>query len=267
LLDPIVEVRPAKHQVDDLLGEIRKRIEKHERVMITTLTKRSAEDLTEYYQGLGIKVKYLHSDIKTVERTEIIRDLRLGVFDVLVGINLLREGLDIPEVSLVAITDADKEGFLRSERSLVQTIGRAARNSDGRVILYGDHITKSMEKAINETERRRRIQEQYNTEHGITPTTIKKRIREGLLEVYDNRAMLPQNHKQTDRVAAPFAEYLADPNQIGKKIFELKAQMKSLSKELEFEAAAKVRDEVKRLELIQLSLLSADFPVAELGEG
>jgi excinuclease ABC subunit B len=185
--------------------------------LITTLTKRSSEDLTEYYEGLGIKVKYLHSDIKTVERTEIIRDLRLGVFDVLIGINLLREGLDIPEVSLVAITDADKEGFLRSERSLVQTIGRAARNSDGSVILYADHVTESMEKAIRETARRRTIQEAYNKEHGITPQTIKKRVRESLMDIYgesDSPAPQPAGRgrgrelgKNVSKLATPESVY------------------------------------------------------------
>jgi excinuclease ABC subunit B len=185
LIDPVVEIRPVKHQVDDLLKEIRDRVAKQERVLITTLTKRSAEDLTEYYESLGVKVKYLHSDIKTIERSQILRDLRLGVFDVLVGINLLREGIDIPEVSLVGITDADKEGFLRSERSLIQTIGRAARNINGRVILYADVRTKSIEKAISETDRRRRIQSQYNLDHGITPSSIRKKISEGLGNVFD----------------------------------------------------------------------------------
>jgi excinuclease ABC subunit B len=185
LIDPVVEIRPVRHQVDDLLKEIRDRIAKNERVLITTLTKRSAEDLSEYYESLGLKVKYLHSDIQTMERVEILRDLRLGVFDVLIGINLLREGLDIPEVSLVGITDADKEGFLRSERSLIQTIGRAARNINGVVILYADVVTDSIKKAMSETERRRTIQKQYNTDNGITPITIKKKISEGLGDLFD----------------------------------------------------------------------------------
>jgi excinuclease ABC subunit B len=255
LLDPIVEVRPARHQVDDLLGEIRKRIAKNERVLITTLTKRSAEDLTEYYESLGLKVKYLHSDIKTMERTEILRDLRLGVFDILIGINLLREGLDIPEVSLVAITDADKEGFLRSERSLVQTIGRAARNAEGVVILYADTVTESMRKAISETNRRRGIQEQYNLAQGITPETIKKRIRESLTDIYtisEPAAPLPGVRK----VAAADKAYLGDPKKIAKEIVKLRKKMKTHSENLEFEDAARLRDEVKRLELIQLNLLS-----------
>ena len=273
LLDPNVEVRPARHQVDDLLKEIRATIEKGDKILVTTLTKRSAEDLTEYYESLGLKVKYLHSDITTIERTEIIRDLRLGVFDVLVGINLLREGLDIPEVSLVAITDADKEGFLRSERSLIQTIGRAARNSEGRVILYADQITESMERAITETKRRRGIQEAYNEEHGITPATIKKRVRESVYAIYDQSvpaAPLPGLSKADLKlVAAPKAEYLKDPKLIDKEIAKLRKQMKKASDNLEFEDAARVRDDIKRLELVQLSLLEGDVDqsLAKVSEG
>ena len=262
LIDPQIEVRTARHQVDDLLGEIRKRIEKDERVLVTTLTKRSAEDLTEYYESLNLKVKYLHSDIKTIERTEIIRDLRLGVFDVLIGINLLREGLDIPEVSLVAITDADKEGFLRSERSLIQTIGRAARNAEGRVILYADTVTDSMKKAIDETNRRRGIQEEYNKAHGITPATVKKRIRDSVLNIYDQAtpaAPVPGlSKKDLKLVQAPKAEYMKDPKAIDKEIVRLKKKMKQASDSLEFEEAAKLRDDVKRLELIQLSLFDGE---------
>jgi len=276
LLDPKVEVRPAKHQVDDLLKEIRLRIERGERVLVTTLTKRSSEDLTEYYEGLGIKVKYLHSDIKTVERTEIIRDLRLGVFDVLVGINLLREGLDIPECSLVAITDADKEGFLRSERSLVQTIGRAARNSEGIVILYADNITDSMKKAMSETARRRGIQEQYNLANGITPTTIRKKIRESLMEIYGESATpAPQpmgrgrgsGVGKSSKVAEPENVYRVanegmDPKKLAKEVERLRKSMRKHAESLEFEAAAKIRDEVKRLQMVQLSLLDGDTDLA-----
>ncbi len=264
LLDPQLEVRTAKHQVDDLLGEIRIRVKKNERVLITTLTKRSAEDLTEYYESLGVKVKYLHSDIKTMERTEILRDLRLGVFDVLIGINLLREGLDIPEVSLVAITDADKEGFLRSERSLIQTIGRAARNVEGRVILYADKMTDSMSKAISETNRRRGIQEEYNKVHGITPATIKKKIRESLADIYhasEPAAPLPGSKKMTAAVAAAKKDYLTDPVKAEKQITKLRKDMKKASADLNFEEAAKIRDEVKRLELIVMALMSG--PVEE----
>lgn len=254
LVDPIVEVRPVKTQVDDLLKEIRIRIEKKERVLITTLTKRSSEDLTEYYESIGIKVKYLHSDIETIERSEIIRDLRLGVFDVLIGINLLREGLDIPEVSLVGITDADKEGFLRSERSLIQTIGRAARNSEGHVILYADRITNSMQKAMDETSRRRKIQIEYNTLHGITPQTIKKKIREGIGDMFDGSLSAYKLQGAKDKTAEQLKKFSAKPNKIQDEIIKLKGKMKKLSSELEFEEAASVRDEIKRLEILELQI-------------
>lgn len=251
LLDPEVIVKPAKHQLDDLLVEIKNRVPKKERVLVTTLTKKSAEDLTDFLTKKNVRVKYLHSDIHTVERTEIIRDLRLGVFDVLVGINLLREGLDIPEVSLVAILDADKEGFLRSERSLVQTIGRAARNANGQVILYADVITDSMKRAMDETKRRRGIQEQYNKQHGITPKTIFKKVNLGLLELYDpnlknDEGLLELTHRAK--------EYEKKPNLLTEEIIKLKQKMKSLSQDLEFEEAAKVRDEIKRLEILELEI-------------
>lgn len=257
LIDPVVEIRPVKHQVDDLLNEIRIRIAKKERVLITTLTKRSSEDLTEYYESLGIKVKYLHSEIHTLERIEILRDLRLGVFDVLIGINLLREGLDIPEVSLVGITDADKEGFLRSERSLIQTIGRAARNANGRVILYADVMTDSMKKAIGETERRRKIQSDYNTEHGITPQTIMKRIRQGMGDLYDGSL----GAKKLDETSIEFEKLKKlkeKPSELQKEIDKLQKKMKKLSANLEFEEAAKVRDEMKRLQILQLQTLEGE---------
>jgi excinuclease ABC subunit B len=257
LIDPIVEVRPVKHQVDDLLNEIRIRIAKKERVLITTLTKRSSEDLTEYYESLGIKVKYLHSEIHTLERIEILRDLRLGVFDVLIGINLLREGLDIPEVSLVGITDADKEGFLRSERSLIQTIGRAARNANGRVILYADVMTESMKKAMGETDRRRKIQSDHNTLHGITPQTIIKRIREGMGDLYDGSLGTRKLVEMTPEFEK-LQKLKEKPNQIQKEIDRLQKKMKKLSQELEFEEAAKVRDEMKRLQILQLKMLEGE---------
>lgn len=249
LVDPEIEVRPVRFQVDDILKEIKIRVAKKERVLITTLTKRSAEDLTEYYESVGVKVKYLHSEIKTIERTEILRDLRLGVFDVLVGINLLREGLDIPEVSLVAITDADKEGFLRSERSLIQTIGRAARNAEGRVLLYADRITDSMKKAMAETQRRRTIQQKYNQTHGITPETIKKKIREGLGNLFDGSLgtydLMSENTK---------TEVLKQkPKELQKNLEKLKQKMKKLAQNLEFEEAAKIRDEIKRIEILDLN--------------
>jgi excinuclease ABC subunit B len=243
----------VKHQVDDLLKEIRLRVEKKERVLVTTLTKRSAEDLTEYFESLNVKVKYLHSDIDTLERTEIIRDLRLGVFDVLIGINLLREGLDIPEVSLVAITDADKEGFLRSERSLIQTIGRAARNLNGRVILYADRITKSMEKAMSETDRRRTIQQEYNEKHGITPASVKKKIKDGLGEMFEGhpRVMIT---KEAIKQQEKLEKFHAHPEKIQKEILRLREKMRQHASKLEFEDAAKVRDEIKRLEILELTV-------------
>ena len=234
LLDPKIEVRPIEGQVDDLYGEICKRVEKSERVLVTTLTKKMAERLTEYFEDMGLKVRYLHSEIETIERMEIIRDLRLGVFDVLVGINLLREGLDIPEVSLVAILDADKEGFLRSDTSLIQTIGRAARNADGTVIMYADTITGSMQRAISETERRRKIQAEYNREHGITPQTIKK----GVYEIIEATVKDGEERPRTKAV---------EPENIEKTIAELTAEMKKAAELLQFELAAKLRDEINRL--------------------
>jgi len=240
LIDPIIEIRPTKGQIDDLLGEIRDRIAKDERVLVTTLTKKMSEDLTDYMKEVGIKVRYLHSDIKTLERMAILRDLRLGVFDVLIGINLLREGLDLPEVSLVAILDADKEGFLRSERSLIQTIGRAARNASGRVIMYGDKITDSMEKAISETDRRRTIQLAYNEKHGITPQTIVKKVRD-LIEA--------------TKAAESKSTYLTgteDLSKLSKKdrasiVERLEFEMKEAAKSLQFERAAELRDALLEL--------------------
>ncbi len=254
LVDPQIEVRPVKNQVDDLLKEIRIRVEKKERVLITTLTKRSAEDLTEYYESIGVKVKYLHSDVETIERTEIIRDLRLGVFDVLVGINLLREGLDIPEVSLVGITDADKEGFLRSERSLIQTIGRAARNVEGRVILYADRITQSMKKAMDETDRRRKIQEDHNIKHGITPKTIRKKIHDGVGNMFDGALSVYDLQGVKDKTSEQLKKFAEKPNKIQDEITKLKTKMKKLSAQLEFEEAASVRDDIKRLQILELQI-------------
>ena len=237
LLDPIIEVRPIENQIDNLLVEINSVIEKGERVLVTTLTKKMSEDLTNYLKEVGIKVKYLHSDIDTLERTEIIRDLRLGKFDVLVGINLLREGLDIPEVSLVAILDADKEGFLRSETSLIQTVGRAARNAEGKVIMYADKITRSMQATIEETKRRREIQSLYNKEHGIIPKTIQKSIRDSIeaTKVADEEAIY--GIKETD-----------DIEEIKKNIEALKAEMMEAAQNLQFERAAELRDKIKQLE-------------------
>ncbi|MES9869593.1 MAG: excinuclease ABC subunit UvrB [Sedimenticola sp.] len=246
LVDPEVEVRPATSQVDDLLSEIHLRLEQEERVLVTTLTKRMAEDLTDYLTEHGIRVRYLHSDIDTVERVEIIRDLRLGEFDVLVGINLLREGLDMPEVSLVAILDADKEGFLRSEGSLIQTIGRAARNANGKAILYADKITGSMRRAIDETERRRAKQVAYNEEHGITPQTIRKAIADIMEGAH---AGAPMQAKQYAKVAEEEAEYAAlTPQQMAKRINDLEKKMYQHARDLEFEEAARVRDQIKALQ-------------------
>jgi len=253
LLDPVVEVRPATTQVDDLLSEINKRVVVKERVLVTTLTKRMSEDLTEYLMEHGVRVRYLHSDIDTVERVEIIRDLRLGQFDVLVGINLLREGLDIPEVSLVAILDADKEGFLRSVVSLVQTIGRAARNVNGKAILYGDKITKSMQQAIDETERRREKQHQFNIEHHIEPKTIFKSVTD-IMQVSIPGAGMTSANKLLSKVAEFPADYKATmtPKQAGKKLKQLEDTMYRHAKNLEFEQAAKIRDEIKVLQELML---------------
>jgi len=240
LMDPEVEVRPVSGQVDDLLGEIRDRAKKNERVLVTTLTKRMAEDLTDYYRELGVRVRYLHSDIETLERIDILRDLRLGEFDVLVGINLLREGLDLPEVSLVAIFDADKEGFLRSPRSLIQTIGRAARNVNGRVIMYADAMTAAMKNAIGETSRRRTIQEEYNSENGIIPQTVV-------------RAVLSVNPAAgtTDYYAVPKLRNgarAAPEEDLFERIQALRQEMFAAAENLEFEKAARIRDELKKLE-------------------
>jgi excinuclease ABC subunit B len=248
LIDPEIEIRPATSQVDDVLSEIRLRTEKNERVLITTLTKRMAEDLTEYLAEHGIRVRYLHSDIDTVERVEIIRDLRLGQFDVLVGINLLREGLDMPEVSLVAILDADKEGFLRSDRSLIQTIGRAARNLNGKAILYADKITGSMQRAIDETDRRRQKQIDFNIKNGITPKSINKNITD-IMESTAPGAGGRSARNKAMAIAEKQAQYKVnvDPKDIWKTIDQLEKQMFQAAKDLEFEVAAKIRDEIERL--------------------
>ena len=246
LVDPVVEVRPATHQVDDVLQEIRIRTEKHERVLITTLTKRMAEQLTDYLTDNGVKVRYLHSDVDTVERVEIIRDLRLGAFDVLVGINLLREGLDIPEVSLVAILDADKEGFLRAERSLIQTIGRAARNLNGRAILYADRITESMKKAMGETERRRIKQIAHNEAHGITPRSIVKRVRDLIDGVYSEKAGKDAERLEQEAMQRAQVEDMSEKD-VAREIKRLEKLMLEHARNLEFEQAARVRDQLTRL--------------------
>jgi len=237
----VIEVRPAAEQVDDLLARIRERVDRGERVLVTTLTKKMAEDLTDYLADLGVRVRYMHSDIKTIERMDIIRDLRLGAFDVLVGINLLREGLDLPEVSLVAILDADKEGFLRSERSLIQTCGRAARNVNGKVILYADTVTESMARAIEESTRRREIQEAYNREHHITPATIRKNIDHGLWsEVEADYFTVP--------AVAEAAGTFRSPDEIEREIEDLTDKMMAAAQDLAFEEAAGFRDRIRALE-------------------
>ncbi|MGN0932682.1 excinuclease ABC subunit UvrB [Falsigemmobacter intermedius] len=252
LLDPVIEIRPVKTQVDDVLSEIRIVAKKGLRTLVTTLTKRMAEDLTEYLHEQGVRVRYMHSDIDTIERIEILRDLRLGAFDVLIGINLLREGLDIPECGLVAILDADKEGFLRSETSLIQTIGRAARNAEGRVIMYADSITGSMERAMAETERRREKQIAYNEKHGITPATVKKNVEDVL-------AGLWQGDTDQSRVTARVDKPLVGSN-LAAHLDALRAQMRKAAENLEFEEAARLRDEVKRLEAVELAV--SDDPLA-----
>ncbi|MBU2865740.1 excinuclease ABC subunit UvrB [Pacificibacter marinus] len=253
LLDPVVEIRPVDTQVDDLLDEVRKQAANDSRVLVTTLTKRMSEDLTEYLHEQGVRVRYMHSEIDTIERIEILRDLRLGAFDVLIGINLLREGLDIPECGLVAILDADKEGFLRSETSLIQTIGRAARNAEGRVILYADKITGSMERAMSETERRRAKQMAYNEEHGITPMTVKKNVEDILAGLY-------KGDVDMNRVTATIDAPLAGGN-LTTVLEGLRADMRKAAENLEFEEAARLRDEVKRLEAVELAV--ADDPLAK----
>jgi len=247
-MDPVIEVRPAKNQVDDLLAEIRVRAAKKEAVLVTTLTKRMAEDLTEYYENLGVRVKYLHSDIKTLERMELIRELRQGEYDVLVGINLLREGLDIPEVSLVAILDADKEGFLRSERSLIQTCGRASRNIDGLVILYADSITGSMQRTIEETGRRRKIQQQYNWANSITPATVRSSIKDLLTSVYE------KDYVTVPVQAAEVEVEYHSLQDLRRDIKRTETEMHKAAKVLAFEEAARLRDEIKELRRLELEM-------------
>ncbi len=246
LIDPTVEIQPAKHQVDHLIEEIRKRLASRERVLVTTLTKKMAEDLSKYFGEIGLKVRYLHSDIDTIERVAIIRDLRKGIFDVLVGINLLREGLDMPEVSLVAILDADKEGFLRSERSFIQTFGRAARNVNGHVILYADRVTQSMARAIQETNRRRKLQEEYNRVHGITPETIRKSIQD-ILETVEEQDYFTVPVESDKKKEVPIEE-------IPELILKLRQEMKKAAEKLDFETAAEKRDRIKELEEMELAM-------------
>ena len=259
LIDPEVEIRPVRSQVDDVLSEIHKCVAVNERVLITTLTKRMSEDLTEYLAEHDVRVRYLHSDIETVERTEIIRDLRLGKFDVLVGINLLREGLDMPEVSLVAVLDADKEGFLRSDNSLIQTVGRAARNINGRAILYADSVTGSMKRALDEMARRRTRQVAFNTEHGITPRGIQKAVADIMEGARDDSGNLMTRGKDKDKGrgkgkgGAPTAEDM-QPQNIVRQIKKLEAEMFKKARNLEFEEAAKIRDHIEKLKQIELGL-------------
>ena len=248
LIDPVIDIRSVSGQVDDLLGEIRKQVKKGERTLVTTLTKRMSEDLTEYYKELGVKVEYLHSEIDTLDRIEIIRNLRLGKFDVLVGINLLREGLDLPEVSLVAILDADKEGFLRSERSLIQTCGRAARNVDGRVIFYADTITGSISCAVRETDRRREIQGRYNRDNNITPESIKKNITNIMGTVYE------KDYVTVSAVAEEKALYRSE-KEMKRILKKLKKEMMNAAKQLDFEKAAKIRDQIYRIQKQEITLV------------
>jgi excinuclease ABC subunit B len=252
LLDPIIEVRPASGQVDDCLAEIRAHVSKGGRVLVTTLTKKLAEDLANYLTELNVKAKYLHSDIDTIERVQIIRDLRLGEFDVLVGINLLREGLDIPEVSLVTILDADKEGFLRSETSLIQTCGRAARNAEGRVIMYADKITKSIQRTLEVTESRRALQERYNEQHGIIPRTVKREI-SVLVESEEDQVSLPLKEEEMFKVAEDAHHYLT-LDEVRSKIKDCEKEMKKAAKEFRFEEAADWRDQMRRYQQIELTL-------------
>jgi excinuclease ABC subunit B len=249
LLDPVVEVRPVAHQVDDLLAEIRDRTARGDKVLVTTLTKRMAEDLTEYYREIGVRVKYLHSDVDTLERIQIIRDLRRNEFDVLVGINLLREGLDIPEVSLVGILDADKEGFLRSERSLIQTIGRAARNIDGKVLLYADKETDSIREAVGETRRRRAVQEAFNTEHGIVPKTTSRKI----LDVQPAEP-IPKKGQRPAQFAGLELQKIDDIDTLRSAIDKLRKEMREAAADLEFERAAQLRDKARELEQLELQM-------------
>jgi excinuclease ABC subunit B len=260
-LDPIVEVRPAQHQVDDLLGEIHKTIKNKGRVLITTLTKKMSEDLTNYYKDIGLRIRYLHSDIDSIERVEILRDLRIGLFDVLVGINLLREGLDLPEVQLVGILDADKEGFLRSRTSLIQTVGRAARNSQGRVILYADKTTESIAAALAETDRRREIQRKYNEENGIVPQTIIKKIPEQLRKIYNLETSPDENdlEMKIERALTGIEDrsVLTNPKKLDKEVKRLTKQMQKASQQLEFEEAAALRDQINLLKEVALQLGSS----------
>jgi len=246
LIDPIIEVREARHQVDTLVPEIKTVIQRRERVLVTTLTKRFAEDLTDFLLDAGIKAKYLHSDIDTLQRVAIVRDLRMGKFDVLVGVNLLREGLDLPEVSLVAILDADKEGFLRSETSLIQTCGRTARNANGRVLMFGDVVTESMKKAISETERRRKIQMKYNEEHGITPETIRKEVVDILSSIYEK-----------DYYTIPIDELEemgVEPKKLSKMVNKLRKEINEAAKRWDFEKAAQLRDRLVKIEKMEMVL-------------
>ncbi len=254
LLDPRIEVRPATHQVDDLLEEIRIRANRGEAVLVTTLTKRMAEDLTEYYDKLGIRVRYLHSDIKTLERVELIRDLRMGAFDVLIGINLLREGLDIPEVSLVAVLDADKEGFLRSERSLIQTCGRAARNADGMVIMYADTVTGSMRYTIEETERRRKIQQEFNRKNGIVPQTVISAVKDSMQQHLHATGYVPADHSELVLATAEELPVFNSMRELEKEVKRLEEEMRRAAKELAFERAAELRDRIKKIRMLEIEI-------------